>query len=271
MQESDTPLADSTDALRAAGGGATRQKEVQGANAGRRSVPAPAKVRAQDYRASLTVRVAGLDELSKATQAAIRATRVWGGYVVAADYDVPGTEGASQLELKVPVQHVQAAIQRFSELGTLAAQDIAIRDVQGTLNSYTRQLMTITERIAKLRADLAAPDLTDRERTRLELQLVRSRNAAAELRAERAALRRTASFATVSLRLTTRDAAAVAPAPDGRVERILRDAGSILALELAFALYGLIVAAPVALLAAIAFFAARATRRRADDRLLGRV
>jgi hypothetical protein len=233
------------------------------------TAPQPAKTRAQDYRATLTVRVRSLSRLSDATKEVIRATRAWGGYVVSANYAVPGKDGDSTLTVRIPVQHVQAAIQRFSSLGTLAGQDISIRDVQGQINTYTRQLMTLSERIAKIRARLTRPDLTPGQRASLEVQLVRAQRAAAALRAERAKLARTASLATISLTLTTRQAAA-APHHDSRAVRTLRDAGSILLLELAFGLFGLIVAAPLALLAGLALIAARVARRRADDRLLGR-
>jgi hypothetical protein len=242
---------------------------TSGRSPGSATAPPPATNRAQDYRATLTVRVRSLSRLSDATKEVIRATRAWGGYVVSANYAVPGKDGDSTLGVRIPVQHVQAAIQRFSSLGTLAAQDVSIRDVQGQINSYTRKLMTIRERIAKTRAKLARPDLTAGQRASLELQLVRAQRAVAGLRAERARLARTASFATISLTLTTREAAA-APHHDSRAERTLRDAGSILLLELAFGLFGLIVAAPIALLATLAWLAARVARRRADDRLLGR-
>jgi hypothetical protein len=244
--------------------GASSSSDAPKANA-----PSPAKTRKQDYRATLTIRVGTVSRLSDATKEAIRATRSWGGYVVSADYAVPGKDGDSTLTVRIPVQHVQAAIQRFSSLGTLAAQDVSIRDVQGQINSYTRQLMIIRERIAKIRAKLTRQDLTPGQRASLELQLARAQREAAALRAERAKLARTASFATISLTLTTREAAA-APHHDSRAERTLRDAGSILLLELAFGLFGLIVAAPLALLAVLAWLAARIARRRADDRLLGR-
>ena len=230
-----------------------------------------ARRRAQDYRASLRLRVDGLDDLSSRTKQAIRLTRGWGGYVVSADYDIPGAEGDARLEVRVPVQHVQAAVQRFSELGTILAQDIAIRDVQGRLDRYTRDVLVLRERIAKLRADLREPGLSDRERARLELRLARARRAVAELSGERSALARRASFANVSLTLTTRHAAAAPTGKEGRIERALGDAASVLAKEVAFGLYALIVAAPFVLLAAAAYFAARAGRRRADDRLLERV
>jgi hypothetical protein len=234
----------------------------------RAKAPPPAPGRSQEYRANLTVRLADVDGMSDAMKTAIRATRAWGGYVVAANYDVPGPHGDARLIVRIPVQHVQAAIQRFSDLGTLAAQDVSIRDVQAQLDGYTRQLLATRERIAKLRVKLAQAE-TGAQRASLELQIAHAQRAAAALRAEQVALKRQASFANVTLTLTTRDAAAAAPHKEGRIERTLGDAVSILALELVFVLYGLIVAAPIALMAAIAFLAARVARRRADDRLLG--
>jgi hypothetical protein len=207
--------------------------------------------------------------MSDAMKRAINAARAWGGYVVAAEYNVPGSNGDAQLTVRIPVQHVQAAIQRFSGLGTLAAQDVSIRDVQGKLDAYTRQWLTTREHIAKLKVKLTQAE-TDAQRASLELQIASAQKAAAQMRAAQLALKRQASFANVTLTLTTREAAAaVAPDKDGDVERTLKDAASILALELAFALYAVIVAAPIALIGAIVFFAIRAGRRRADDRLLG--
>ncbi len=232
------------------------------------AIPPAARGRKQDYRATLTVRLPNVGRMSDAMKDAINATRAWGGYVVAAEYNVPGRNGDAQLVVRIPVQHVQAAVQRFSNLGTLAAQDVSIRDVQGKLNAYTRQLLVIREQIAKLRVQLAHAT-TDAERAAIQLKITRATRAAADLRAEQTALSRQAAFATVTLNLTTRAAAAAAPHKQGQVERTLRDAASILALELAYGLYALIVIAPIALIALLAFLGARFARRRADDRLLG--
>ena len=235
---------------------------------GKPATPQTARTRAQDYRATLTVRLPNVDRMSGAMQKAINATRAWGGYVVAAQYNVPGSNGDAQLTVRIPVEHVQAAIQRFSGLGTLAAQNVSIRDVQATLDRYTREWLATREKIAKLRVKLAHAE-SGAQRASLELQIARAQKAAAEVRAEQLALKRQASFANVTLTLTTRNAAAAAPHKEGRIERTLGDAVSILALELVFVLYGLIVAAPIALIAALAFFGARIARRRSDDRLLG--
>jgi len=248
-------------------GGAGAQSSTLKAND--LTTPPAARGRAQDYRAILTVRLASVGRMSDAMKAAINATRAWGGYVVSAQYDVPGRGGDAQLVVKVPVQHVQAAIQRFSNLGTLAGQNISIRDVQGRLDTYTRQLIGVNKLIAKTRAQLLDPTLTRGERANLEARLARTQGRARYLRQERARLARTASFAIVTLNLTTHAAAAAAPHKQGKIERTLRDAASILALELAYGVFALIVAAPFALLALLIWMGARVARRRADDRLLG--
>ena len=233
------------------------------------TTPPAAQSRKQLYSAFLTVRLANVGRMSDAMKAAINATRAWGGYVVSAQYDVPGHNGDAQLVVKVPVQHVQAAIQRFSNLGTLASQNISIHDVQGRLDTYTRQLAAVNKLIARTNAQLLDPTLTKAERANLEAKLARTQARGTYLRQERAKLARTASFATVTLNLTTRAAAAAAPHKQGKIERTLRDAASILGLELAYGLYALIVAAPFALLALLIWLGARVARRRADDRLLG--
>src|SRR5262249_42650268 len=152
---------------------------------------------------------------------------------------------------------------------TLAGQNISIRDVQGRLDTYTRQLIGVNKLIAKTRAQLLDPTLTRGERANLEARLARTQGRARYLRQERARLARTASFAIVTLNLTTHAAAAAAPHKQGKIERTLRDAASILALELAYGVFALIVAAPFALLALLIWMGARVVRRRADDRLLG--
>jgi hypothetical protein len=231
------------------------------------AIPPAAQTRKQLYQATLTVRLSSTGRMSDAIKDAINATRSWGGYVVSAQYSA-SRNGDAQLVVRVPVQHVQAAVQRFSNLGTLAAQDVSIRDVQGKLNAYTRQLLTIREQIAKLRVQLTHAT-TDVERAAIELKITRATRGAGDLRAQQAALSRQADYATVTLNLTTRASAAAAPGKQGDVERTLRDAASILALELAYGLYALIVIAPVALIALLAFLGARFARRRSDDRLLG--
>ena len=67
--------------------------------------------------------------------------------------------------------------------------------------------------------------------------------------------------------MTTREPAAKDEEP-GRFETFWGDAGDILGKEAIGVLYALVIVGPFAILAALAFFAERARRRRADHRLL---
>ena len=208
----------------------------------RNAVPAPSQTRAQDVQADLRVLVDDPNDLSAATQRALRTTRRLGGYVVAVDYGTPEpTEGTAALRLRVPRSRVQAAIVQFSGLGQILAQQTRITDLQQRLDDLTRQ-------IRRAKGDTA--------RT-------------AALRRERTALNRRAAYATVDLGLTTHEPQKQAAAP-GRLDRAIDDASGILAAELAVAAYILIVAAPFLLLLAAGLVGNRAYRRHADQRLLER-
>ena len=87
-----------------------------------------------------------VDDLSGATQKAVRETRKLGGYVAAANYSTGETSGDSRLDLRVPAQNVQKAIASFTELGTILAQRISVADLQAGLDR-------LDARIAKARRE----------------------------------------------------------------------------------------------------------------------
>jgi Domain of unknown function (DUF4349) len=208
----------------------------------RSAVPAPSTSRAQDVQADLRVLVDDPNDLSAATQRALRTTRRLGGYVVAVDYGTPEpTEGTAALRLRVPRSRVQAAIVQFSGLGQILAQQTRITDLQQRLDELTRQIRRAKGSKARISA----------------------------LRRERTALNRRAAYSTVDLGLTTHEPEQQ-PATPGRLHRAIDDATGILAAELAIAAYVLIVAGPFLLLFAAALVGNRAYRRHADQRLLER-
>jgi Domain of unknown function (DUF4349) len=211
--------------------------------AGRRTaVPAPSLRRAQNVQADLRVLVDDPNDLSAATQRALRTTRRLGGYVVTVNYGTPEpTEGAATLRVRIPVSRVQAAIVQFSDLGRILAQQTAITDLQQRLDELTRQ-------IRRAKGDKAR---------------------ITTLRRERGQLNRRAAFATVDLGLTTHEPETKA-APPSRLERAVDDATGVLTAELAIVAYILIVASPFLLLLLAAFAGSRAYRRYADQRLLER-
>jgi Domain of unknown function (DUF4349) len=226
--------------------------------------------RTQDYHAALRLRVDDLDDLSATTQQALSLTRRYGGYVVSTNFRNPRPEaGDASLELRVPIGRVQEALVAFSELGTIMSQDVSIRDLQGQIDRYTRDIRRLRDRMAALRASLLDPNLSAAERARIESELAQARSRVAALEQERRVLSRQGRFAKISLALTTQKPAVKEEAP-GRIERAFDDAGSVLAREVAFGLYALIVAAPFLLLVAFAILGTRAGRRRADQRLLER-
>ena len=235
------------------------------------SLPPTAR-RLQDYRAELRVRVARPAQLSSATSRAMRITRSLGGYIVSASY-ARGKEGDSSLVVRVPVDKVQTAILRFSQLGTLLAQRIEIQDLQGGVNRQSERIGELRGLVAELERALADPELTDEARRQvLEARLAQTRRQLdARLEARSATIKR-GRFSRVSLTLTTRDDAQAppAPSPPGRFEDTLRDAVSVLGTIVGWLLYGLIVASPFLALALAAALLDRRRRRRGELGLLER-
>lgn len=207
-----------------------------------------AKSRLQQQQVSMRLRV---DDLSRATQKAVRQTRNLGGYVAAANYSTGETAGDSRLELRVPAQNLQKAIARFTDLGTILAQQIRVADLQGGYDRLGARIAAKEKLIKTLTGE----------------QLAEEQRALRRLRRQRDALVRESTYAKVSLHLTTRKQAEEQEAP-GRFESFWGDAGDILGKEAIGVLYALVIVGPFAILAALAFFAERARRRRADHRLL---
>lgn len=228
----------------------------------------PSQSRLQHYQAAMTVRVDGLDELSPSTQKAMRIARGLGGYVVSAQFNA-AKQGNSALVFRIPIGHVQQAIAKFSQLGTIAAQNIQITDLQAQFNRLVKQIGALRIAIAKVDDQLADPSLSNEDRVRLEQRRARLAARLEALRTSKARTTRSAALATVSLGLTTKEAAVAAkPTHRGPLGRALHDAAHILAKEAAWGLYALIVLAPIALIALVAFLLIRGGRRLADRRLL---
>jgi uncharacterized protein DUF4349 len=204
--------------------------------------PTPSSSRAQHVQANLRILVDDPNELSTATQRALRTTRRLGGYLVAVDYGTPeATEGTANLRVRVPVSRVQAAIVSFNNLGRILGQQTQITDLQQRLDELTRQIRR-----------------ANGDKTRIRT-----------LRRERIALNRRAAYATVDLALTTHEPEQKVVAPS-RLDRAVDDATGVLTAELAIGAYILIVASPFLVLLAAAFAGSRAYRRYADQRLLER-
>ena len=231
---------------------------------------APELLRLQRYDATLRVRVKNVDALSAATRDAVRATRRLGGYVAVVDFNSPTVRrGDAHVVARVPVDRVQDAIARFEGLGTIVAQHVHVVDVQRTVDEQGQAIRALRSEVARVRADLARAQ-TPSERARLQAKLDSDLVRLRSLVRTRAATVARAQFARIDLTLTTRRTAAAAP-HRSRLDRTVRDAGSVLAREGEILLYALIVIGPLVLLGLAALGVVRARTRREERRLLGPV
>jgi Domain of unknown function (DUF4349) len=233
----------------------------------------PARGRAQEYKAELSVRVDGVDELSATTAKAMQITRSLGGFVVSATYDAPGdAEGDSVLVVRVPVGRIQDAILRFSELGSILAQHITVADLQAQLNRQADAIATLERTIIRLETQLEDTTLPPEARERVRLRLLEARRSLDARQGANSQTKRRAATARVALTLTTRDEA-VEPAPpadESGFGRTLRDALGLLAAMLTWSLAALIVASPLLVLVLLTLILVRLRRRAEERRLLER-
>lgn len=231
------------------------------------AAPTPARGRLQQYDAELRLRVSDQDELSRRTQDALRLTRKLGGYVVTARYAAPGRSGQALLVLRIPIEHVQTAIARFSGYGSLVRQQIILKDLQRRVDDLGARIGRLRAEIAHIERELAG-SLTPERRAALEQRLQRDRNRIDRLRKARSSSVRRAQLARVSLTIAVGQKPAAAPA--GRFRRTIDDAGSVLLRELELLVYALVVTGPLLAIGGAGLLAGRSVRRRADHRLLER-
>jgi hypothetical protein len=209
--------------------------------------------------------VDGVDELSTATQQAMRITRSLGGTVSSVSYDAPSQGvGSAQLTLRVPVARVQSAIVQLSGLGTILGQRYGIEDLQPAADELAKQIEQTQARIAQLRESLRNPDLSPAQRATLQAQLAQAQRQLRDLRAGLEGTRAEARLATIQLGLTTEE---ILPAP-AEEEGALDGVVDVLRWEALALLYVLVVAGPFILFGLAVWFLLRLRRRREEARLL---
>jgi hypothetical protein len=237
--------------------------------AGSDQVVPPNPARRQDYEAMMTLRVKDLDALTDRTNEAMRVVRSYGGYVASVQQSTQtGQPGAADLVLRVPIGHVEAALVRLSELGTVLNRQLSIVDLEQALRQQQERIVRLKVFIARATEQLKG-ELPADVRLRLQLQLQQARaDLSRATRAHRATLDE-AAFSRISLSFTTQKP--VVPAKKGgagQFERAARDAGSFLAGAGAVILFLLIVLSPLIVLVAAFVLGLRAYRRREERRLL---
>jgi hypothetical protein len=231
------------------------------------SAVSPPTDRAQRFSATLTLEVAGTDELADATQRAQRIARELGGFAASVSY-ASAESGVSSMTLRIPSERVQDAIAKLSQLGTVVGQQLQVDDLQEGLDELRARQTVLRARIARLTAQLGASDLNTVERAALE---ARRRAARAELAGITASVRATveqASLATIQLALQTDEQSAVPTAPS-RLDRALDRAVGVLAWEGVALLFAAIVTAPFLAIALATAIWRHTLRRRGETSLLG--
>jgi hypothetical protein len=212
--------------------------------------------RAVRYGAYLALRVPSPDGVSDGVKRALRITSSLGGYPTSVHASSKQRAASADLIVKVPRAHVQDAIQRLSALGTITAEQVDVEDVQAGVNATERTIARLQRRLLTLRTQKQTPPVLQRIKTVTDRIERLQRNEAAAIRAAR--------FATIELHLQTRQVAA----PHKHA------AGPLHGLGVAFrwigigVIYALALGAPLAVLVALAWLAARTVRRRREDALL---
>ena len=219
--------------------------------------------------ASLQVGVKS-SNLSAKTNEASQIVGSFGGYAQSVRYQASHQgDGEAILALRVPVQNAQTAIAKLGALGTLLSQQVSTQDLQAKLTQQNSGIGSLRRAIAVYENALQSSTLTATERVAIQIKLNNARHALARLRHARNGTLASGATADISLLLTTRNHAIVAPHHGGstRIGRLLGSAAHFLALEGIIVLYALIVLAPVLLLGALGWWILRERRRR-EERLL---
>jgi hypothetical protein len=229
----------------------------------------PTSGRHQDYDAWMRIRVKDLDALTERTNEAMQVVRSYGGYVASVNQSTTeGAPGEADLVLRVPVAHVEDALVRLADLGTVLDRRLSIVDLEQTLRQQRQRILRLRLFIARATEELKQSLPAD-VRLRLQFALEQAKASLAQVTRANAGTLREAALSRISLTLTTQQAAtSVKKGGVGRFHRAASDAGRFLADAGAVVLFLLIVLSPVIVLVALAVFGLRAYRRREERRLL---
>jgi Domain of unknown function (DUF4349) len=220
-----------------------------------------AATRLQRTEATLEVRV---KDVASATTRATQIATALGGYAQSVNYS---SGGSAFLELRVPAQNVRTAISRLTALGTIVIQNLSVTDLEHDLQLESAQIAELRHTITALATALRDPSLPDAQRVILQIRLANAKRALDQRLHARTGTIAAGTNATISLTLSTKAAVVPLPHHRGRLGRMVHSAVGFLGLEGTIVLYALIVASPIALVAAL-LWSLREARRRRDERLV---
>jgi hypothetical protein len=234
--------------------------------------PSPAPGRLQDYQAWMRLRVTNTTRLSQVAQRSISLTRGFGGYVTRSDVNLEGAkDGTAEVDVHIPIARVQDAISRFSSLGVIVGQHVAVADLQSSYDAAARRAESFRHSLALIEVRLADPKVTPEQRVALLGQRERARHALAGATQTTTDLSARGAYARIDLAFST----GARPAPvvhreDSRFTKALHRIGGILESGAIAALYVVLLGLPVLVLIALVLLGRRLHRRRAERELLAR-
>ncbi len=247
--------ASSPPAVDAASGGAASAAQKQ-AHLGV-TAPAPSPNRVQRIATSLELRVANTGDVSDGAKRAVAITHALGGYPSSLNVVAAGRIGYADLVLRIPKLRLQTALSRLSALGTVIGENVTIHDLQSQVDATAQKIGRLEARLKAWQEQFQTAE-TQKHIAQLTDEI-------GKLRRGRAATIHSASYATLSLELTTRQA----PAPVAKPGH-----GPLHGLGVAFrwlgigALYVVALAAPFVLIGLLVWLVARAVRRHRENQLL---
>lgn len=236
---------------RVANAPATVRTTPAGAATKELAVPS-AKQRVQIVGTTLSLRTR---RVSDGVKRAVRIVTSLGGYPVSVHAQTAGKEATADLTLKVPRNHVQQAMSRLAQLGTIVAENVDVQDRTASLNATDRTIARLQKRLAELRAANAPKEQIAALTRRIQA-----------LQRSEAATRRAAHYATIDLHLETPQAAAP----------VHRGHGPLHGIGVAFryigigAAYAFAIGGPAIVLLVLVWLAVRLVRRRREEALLSR-
>jgi hypothetical protein len=220
--------------------------------------PAPSPTRVQRYGATIGLRVGSPGAVSNAVKQALRITSTLGGHPSSVHASAAGKAGTADLVLRIPRRHVQEAVTRLSQLGTITSEQVDIQDLQAGLDATDRRIARLQKELTTLRAQPQTPE-RDRAIAAVTAQVQR-------LQRSEASTVRSAQFATVRLHVAT----ASPPAPAHHGHGPLHGIGVAAYWVGVGAVYALAFGIPLLILCGLVLLAVRIVKRRRVDALLSR-
>ena len=235
---------------------AAAKSAASGAPSDQAALPAPIPDRVQRITTSLELRLPTTRAVSDATKQAVAITRSLGGYPKALNVDAEGRTGYASLVLRIPKQNVERAVSRLSALGTIVGENVRIQDLQAQVDATTRKIARLEARLSYWQSQPTS--------TEVEQHVAALTAQIAKLRRGRAGTIHAASYATVSVQMTTKPA----PAPVHKGHGPLHNLGVAFRWVGIGAVYFLALAAPFVLVGVLVWLVLRAVRRHRENELL---